>query len=575
MFQRQASATDQGTVREWPARPSMGAYRVSTSEKKSAVPQEGALEVMRGFVDQLDLSIVQLLTGLFPEAKLNGIEFVTILCHQATETRISLVPGEPETAVAVMTCQGVEDLTTRPDWKWSREQTLIMLQVLEALTILVRKRRARRTEIHVPLGNRHLDCPFLLARLTSPLYTNAKTQRLLARTATRLRSQLPFHEEPEPGLARWHDGLITILKEEGVSRSCRQRISFRLALAGSAPRGPIYSERGERSGRTQETILRRSPSDAQELDDEVLIAEPSSHRREPPQEATVQQREPNQDEHDHDGSGDEVGTPDSRAESAYQEPEEETQAIWQQLTTPEQRRLPGNARQMQRIRQWLEEQPTVVRAAMINVLFQRVFPDRHGQPGLGWFLNTYRLYGEGKLAIAPEIASWVWTSFTYEEIETALRTERHRQEQRLLPPTRPDVSCIQQNDELQEENGPVPSLPTAGGMPFIEENVSQMAEALVQEEEEIPAAPINEDSPQMVIPVSTPEIGWRDEFGVRWWAEKLCGSPLAETHAIEIWPTQYGRFVLLLVPQSDPASAWLWTTGGEVRSYLEEARAAK
>src|SRR5947209_3348006 len=68
---------------------------------------------------------------------------------------------------------------------------------------------------------------------------------------------------------------------------------------------------------------------------------------------------------------------------------------------------------------------------MINVLFQREFPDKKFGPPQGggsqWFYRTYKRYAAGTLAITPEIQSWLASPYSYSQIESTLKKESERQ----------------------------------------------------------------------------------------------------------------------------------------------------
>lgn len=548
-----------------------------------------------GMVERLDEHILHLLTRLFPEPTLHGIEFLAHLCRRATEKQYSLFPGQTATAVAVISCHGVPDLLAQPGWKWSRETTLIMLQALEALTVLTRLRRARRTEIHIPLGRRPLNPSLLLARLTHATYTNRKTRRFLARIATRLCHLLPAFSEHStenesfptngnstPSLpACWYDGVLSLLAEEGISRPRRQRIAFRLALAW--PAGPPAPDTvsgyatcslGQEPGPVSETLTQLT-TDTPHLEgwERSTSAEISSHEageHHIDTEPSVLNKEPDSPEAPSPPEAVWEDEGSDMPEAAYPDPETEARAIWTLLTTRAQRHLPGSARQIQQIKQWLHEHPMLVRTAMINTLMQRVFPDHHGSPGIGWFVKSYRLYVEEKLPITPEIASWVWTSYTYEQIDAALLAERERQEQCFQIPYRPDASCLQEG-QWQEAD------PLRVSMPQAEED-----DAVGDASQETDVAPpcheaawcnqqrgegLAEEPIQQTVTVAETEegLGW---FEAQWWHRRLQATPLAEACAIEIHPTETGRFGLLMTPHDDPDAAWIWTRGRQVRAYI-------
>jgi hypothetical protein len=59
-----------------------------------------------------------------------------------------------------------------------------------------------------------------------------------------------------------------------------------------------------------------------------------------------------------------------------------------------------------------------------------------------------------------------------------------------------------------------------------------------------------------------------------WWCNQLARTPLATSCRLEVLPTEYGRYVLVVTPYQDEAAAWFWCSGHEVSEYLEQLRAA-
>jgi hypothetical protein len=75
--------------------------------------------------------------------------------------------------------------------------------------------------------------------------------------------------------------------------------------------------------------------------------------------------------------------------------------------------------------------------------------------------------------------------------------------------------------------------------------------------------------------VQDPQTGWTSLEGVLWWREQITRTSLASTWRLEVLPTIYGRYVLVVTPDDDEAAAWFWSSGRQVRLALEQWRAAR
>lgn len=182
--------------------------------------------------ERIEPAVLHMVSVLFSE---DGLELLAQLCRRAIDKQFSLFSPEGETChVAVITFHGIPDLVTMPGWKWGQETTLKLLQVMEALTIFVRFRRAGHTEIHIPLGPRVLSYTQILANLETCAYRNKKTRQLVKRVRKQLlhaevpRTEMPaspsLKERPELGLLV-HD-LLAVLQEEGIPAAKQKRIAL-------------------------------------------------------------------------------------------------------------------------------------------------------------------------------------------------------------------------------------------------------------------------------------------------------------------------------------------------------------
>lgn len=183
--------------------------------------------------ERVDPTVLRLVARLFPE---QGLEMLALLCRRAVDKQYSLFQDQGEAHVAVITFHGILDLVTSPGWKWGPETTLKLLQVMEALTILVRFRRRGHSEIHIPLGSRPLHQSQMLKNLETCAYRNKKTRQLVNRVKNDLQSDRgqttgqetsALSDRPELGLLI-HD-LLSTLKDEGVSPATRKRIALRFS----------------------------------------------------------------------------------------------------------------------------------------------------------------------------------------------------------------------------------------------------------------------------------------------------------------------------------------------------------
>jgi len=100
-------------------------------------------------VERIDPLLLQWTYLLFPY-QFEGLKFLALLCRQATEKQLAMFK-EP---VAIITFHGIAALCASPDWEWGYHATLRYFILFEALGVLIRLRRNRLTEIHIPLGVR-------------------------------------------------------------------------------------------------------------------------------------------------------------------------------------------------------------------------------------------------------------------------------------------------------------------------------------------------------------------------------------------------------------------------------------
>jgi hypothetical protein len=287
--------------------------------------------------------------------------------------------------------------------------------------------------------------------------------------------------------------------------------------------------------------------------------------------------------------------------------------LWTLLYSDEQRNAPGGQRLIGGLINKLNERPDLVRLAMVNVLLQRFFPDRHGIPsggGAKWFYRSYAGYLSGQFTPSPEITSWASSPYSYEQIERALQAEYVYQQADVFgKPHRPLASCVVEHHlletalegaviEAQREHQTTQydAAPAA-------ERYDRAAQRRQQEDEPAPVqragiptqayeapAAVHEDSmkaasqanqsqhgayTQKVVAVEDPQAGWTSLREVLWWHEKVTDTSLAASCRIEILPTEYGRYVLAVTPYEDEAAAWFWSGGRQVREYVERLRAAR
>jgi hypothetical protein len=286
-----------------------------------------------------------------------------------------------------------------------------------------------------------------------------------------------------------------------------------------------------------------------------------------------------------------------RAEAMY---------LWRQLYSDEQRNAQGGQRLIGGLINKLNERPDLVRLAMVNVLLQRFFPDRHGPPdgcGAKWFYRSYARYLNGQLTPSPEITSWAESAYSYQQIERALRAEyAYQQADVFRKPHRPSVSCVVEHQLLEsvlagtvveaqreQQTTQHSGAPAAGrydqaeqGREVQEEPVpahSVCTATQVHEESMEIASPARhqqrETRTQKVVVVQDPQAGWTSLEGVLWWCEQMARTSLATSCRLEVLPTEYGRYVLVVTPHEDEAAAWLWCSGRQVREYLEQWRCAR
>jgi hypothetical protein len=295
---------------------------------------------------------------------------------------------------------------------------------------------------------------------------------------------------------------------------------------------------------------------------------------------------------------------DRRAEATY---------LWRKLYSEEQRCAPGGKQLIGGLLNKLNERPDLVRLSMVNVLLQRVFPDRHGPPdgcGAKWFYRSYARYLSGELTPSPQISSWAQSPYSYEQIERALRAEyAYQQADVFCKPQRPFASCIvehrlresvpletggeaRQEHQFTEQAG----APSAGeGGQAAQSSLEQedpiptedactpiqrhQASAAIQQDSVVVASvatqPPHEGHKHKVVVVQDPQTGWTSLEGVLWWREQITRTSLASTWRLEVLPTIYGRYVLVVTPDDDEAAAWFWSSGRQVRLALEQWRAAR
>jgi hypothetical protein len=287
----------------------------------------------------------------------------------------------------------------------------------------------------------------------------------------------------------------------------------------------------------------------------------------------------------------------------------EATSLWRQLYSEEHRGAPGGKQLIGGLLNKLKERPDLVRLAMVNVLLQRVFPDRHGPPdgcGAKWFYRSYARYLSGELTPSPQISSWAQSPYSYEQIERALRAEyAYQQADVFCKPHRPFASCIVEHHLLEvvladslpeapQKQIPQPDSAAAHGEDGWAEQSHRQQEELIQGQPAgLPtsmhtAAAAHQSSmaatsaanprrkqkdQQRVVLVQDPQAGWTSLEGVLWWHAQLARTSLASTSRLEVLPTTYGRYVLAVTPHDDEAAAWFWSSGGQVRHYLEELRA--
>ncbi len=100
-------------------------------------------------VERIDPAVLQFICFLFP-CQFEGMKFLALLCRRAAEKQLAFYK-EP---VAVLTFHGIKVLCASPDWPWGYHATQRYFVIFQALGILVRLRRNRITEVHIPLGIR-------------------------------------------------------------------------------------------------------------------------------------------------------------------------------------------------------------------------------------------------------------------------------------------------------------------------------------------------------------------------------------------------------------------------------------
>jgi hypothetical protein len=180
--------------------------------------------------DQVDEQVREFLLRLFPDPSLNGYEFLQQLCRVAHEQEVAF--GQESYRMAVVTFPSIPEFVQQPGWKWSRETTLKMFQLLEMLSLLFRRRQAHVTEILLPLGKRWLNKADMLARLDHCPYKNKKTRQLVTRLRNDLQqSHFVFEDEmSDQGDAQQQNqqqllsALLSVLQQEQVAFSRRNRI---------------------------------------------------------------------------------------------------------------------------------------------------------------------------------------------------------------------------------------------------------------------------------------------------------------------------------------------------------------
>lgn len=99
----------------------------------------------------------------------------------------------------------------------------------------------------------------------------------------------------------------------------------------------------------------------------------------------------------------------------------------------------------------LQEHPYLVRASLIDMFMQHVFPDWRGKPhgrGGQWFNKCYKAYALQEEPVPAEIESWARSPYSYVQIKKALFLERRRQEEELRGDslrtfTRPFADCVE------------------------------------------------------------------------------------------------------------------------------------
>jgi hypothetical protein len=412
-------------------------------------------------VERLAPQILHLVEMVLLDPTLRGIDFLAHLCRRAQVIQSPLFPDAGPMVAVVVCPHGIADLLQQPDWRWGREATLLLLQALEALLVLVRIRRNRATEIHLPLQARTIDPVLLQARVKRCTHRNQKTRRLFARIALWLAAlDAPLTGNTDPLAPRSEtghqrsasrgvspivviDALETLLEEEQVAPAVRRRLVIRLANTLTAPiahqEDGVPSHDPSAFSPDDETVSSASHqvalvvSQSQESpalsDSMVLPQEPTFHR------TAVSPGSSSQDI---------SAACDPAAPSEAGAPAEAVE-IWKRVCSLEQQQAFDGPNRLQEIAGWLGEHPNIVRASMINVMLQQIYPDeRYGFPqdAHAWFVSTYQRYCVRRLRISAQIASWVASPFTYTQIEQALKAHRDLQQHTLLPLDRPDASCI-------------------------------------------------------------------------------------------------------------------------------------
>jgi len=83
----------------------------------------------------------------------------------------------------------------------------------------------------------------------------------------------------------------------------------------------------------------------------------------------------------------------------------------------------------------LREDALAVRAATISVIVRSYFPDRRGKPNNpgAFFNHDYQLYTASRERIPKEVTRWLYTNYSWSEIEEKVQKEAHEQQAAAIP----------------------------------------------------------------------------------------------------------------------------------------------